>query len=170
MDWFENDELFFDELARGHQWAEFVAERLRRAGFETEVTPMRKRQSIEHRHEFAREIDLLVGPRKAPFEVKSRDLSFGEDVASYPYRTAFVDTVSGWDAKDPRPVAVVLVSQRTRAMLVVPPSTAPEWERESKRDRVRGIDDEWYTISRSRLLTFDELAERMRRRWAPALA
>lgn len=78
---------------------------------------------------------------------------------SYPYSMAFVDTVSGWEAKDPQPVAVVLVSQRTSAMLVVAPNTQPEWERVSTTDSVRHIEDTWFAVHRCQLLPFRALVE-----------
>lgn len=166
-DWFANDDLFFDELAEGHEWAERVAAKLRAAALPVEVTPMRRRATIEHRHEFAKEVDLFVGSKRVPIEVKSRRLRFTDDPATYPYNTAFIDTVSGWDAKEPRPMAVVLISQHTGGMLVVPPSTSPSWVRESRRDRVRNIQDTWYCAPKGQLKTMDSLIDWLRPRTEP---
>ena len=157
--WFENDELFFDELSTGHRFTELVATRLRERGVAAEVTPMERRRTIDDRGEFSSEIDLFAGTDRKPIEVKSRQLTFGTDPRSYPYRTAFVDTVSGWDAKTRKPVAVVLVSQLTQEMLVVPPSRRAHWTVERKHDRVRNITDSWYCAPRGYLRTFDQFVE-----------
>src|SRR5689334_18766566 len=125
-DWFSNDELFRRELSVGHQYAELVAARLREEGLHVVVTPMEVRADIDDRHRFANEFDLLVGER-APciIDVKSRDLAFSGD--DYPYPSAFVDTVGGWNAKATKPMAIVLVSQRTQAMRVVSVRRQPQW-------------------------------------------
>jgi hypothetical protein len=164
-DWFENDELFFRQLSTGHEWAEVVAERFRAAGIAARATPMSRRRTLADRHRYRNEIDVLVGPIGAPVEIKSRNLDFSADPATYPYDTAFVDTVGGWDAKDPKPVAIVLVSQKTGAMLVVPTSSQATWTRTHKRDRVRNVRDIWYAVDRALLIPFDELLDRMKLRW-----
>ena len=112
-DWFDNDELFAELLRTGHQWAERVARELRTHGLHVSVTPMAWRESIECRGEFSDEIDLTVGlRRRKTIDVKSRNLAFTSP-EDYPYETALVDTVSGWQAKPRKPAAIVLVSQIT---------------------------------------------------------
>lgn len=155
--WFENDQLFFEQLGIGHEWAEAVAARFRVAGITAMATPMTYRQTLADRHQYRNEIDLLVGATGAPVEVKSRNLGFSEDPATYPYDTAFVDTVGGWDAKYPKPIVIVLVSQKTGAMLVVPASSQATWARTHTFDRVRNVQDVWYTVDRAQLLSFDAL-------------
>src|SRR4051812_43591168 len=118
-DWFENEELFLRQLAIGHQQARYAAGVLRERGIPVQVTPMEVRDTVDDRHRFSDEYDLLVGEgRTAIVDVKSRDLSFTAP-DDYPYATAFVDTVAGWDAKTHKPVAILLVSQVTGTILAV---------------------------------------------------
>ena len=159
-DWFENDDLFRRELEAGHRWAQVVSQRFQGAGLHVEVTPLEWRKDIDDRHRFAGERDLLVGKSHVHIESKSRRLHFTDDPATYPFDTAFVDTVSGWDQKPSVPVAVVLVSQLTEGMLVVPVRrTRAEWTIEERRDRVRDISDRWYCVRRRLLLPFDDLVQ-----------
>lgn len=157
-DWFSNEELFRSQLQTGHDYAVLVAERLRRDGLALEVTPMEVRDDIEDRHRFSDEYDLLVGStRPCRIDVKSRSLYFS-GAADYPHPTAFVDTISGWNAKKHKPMAIVLVSQPTKAMVVVSVRDAPHgWTREQRYDNKRKITDWFYMVSTDRLRTFEDL-------------
>jgi hypothetical protein len=83
---------------------------------------------------------------------------------SYPYDSAFVDTLDGWNKKKEKPLAVVLVSQKTSSMLVVPVSTSANWGSESKYDRVRGIFETWLTVGREYLKPMEELVSWLKTR------
>lgn len=155
-DWFDDEALFVSQLRTGHAFAEYVAAQIRRHGLVVRVTPMEIRKDIADRHRFADEHDLTVGrDREVRVDVKSRNLRFS-GVADYPYPTALVDTLSGWTAKLAKPSAIVLVSQVTGAMLVVPRSTEPRWIIHRRTDRVRRIDDEFFEVPTSLLRPFDE--------------
>jgi hypothetical protein len=157
-DWFTNDELFAEQLKTGHDHAVRVAERLRAEGLSVAITPMEMRVDINDRHRFIDEHDLTVGvTRPCRVDVKSRTLHF-TGVEDYPYPTAFVDTVGGWEAKVNKPMAIVLISQPTGAMLVVSVRDAPlGWTRERHYDHGRGIHDSFYMVSREQLRIFDQL-------------
>jgi hypothetical protein len=162
IDWFDNDQLFFAQATIGHQFAERVAERLRRSGCEATANPLQFRDKVSERWRFRTEQDVLVAaPRKAVVEVKSRDLSF-TGPEDYPYATAIVDTVGGWEVKEPPPNAVVLVSQRTGGMAVVRTSTSSTWTTVRRRDHIRQIDDLFYEVERKSLTTFDEFVAWLR--------
>ena len=166
-DWFANDRLFRQELEAGHRWAGLVAARLVEAGLDVHLTPMEWRETVEDRHRFADERDIEVRLEEATFtiEAKSRRLAFGDDPVSYPYNTALVDTVTGWDQKVVKPKAVVLVSQQTSSMLVVPVrSTRGQWTVKRTRDRIRGIEDRWYECRSSALLPFGDLVRWLQER------
>jgi hypothetical protein len=162
--WMANDNLFTEQLAAGHRWAEVVGDRLRReCGFPVSVTPMTVRASVEDIPRYADDIDIRVGHDDAPqvvIESKSRALTFTEDPASFPYRTALVDTRSGWDAKETPPAAVVLVSQQTSAMLVISVRrTRRLWTTKYAYDRVRDIYDHWYEVPREALVPMQTLVD-----------
>jgi RNA polymerase primary sigma factor len=160
--WLDNDQLFFEQLEIGHDWAEKLATRLTAAGVSASATPMVRRSSVDHRHEFRNEQDVVLARGHRAVEVKSRNLAFFEEPSTYPYPTALLDTVSGWDAKHPKPIAVVLVSQITGAMLVAPLSTSDNWTVTNAHDRVRGIDDRWYTVDVDDLIPFPVFVQRLR--------
>jgi hypothetical protein len=165
VEWFDNDALFRSELTTGHRWAQFVHDALAAHDLPVTLTPMQWRASIDDRHDFADEVDLVVGDGDDPIiiECKSRRLRFGGSPTSYPYPTALVDTVYGWERKHPTPRAVVLVSQFTEHMLVVPvEASRNDWTVKSARDRVRGINEQWFECPSDRLWTFGDLVERLR--------
>lgn len=163
--WFQNDALFFEQLQAGHHYATTVAARLTDAGLAVGVTPMEIRANIADRARFVDEHDLTVGAADpCRIDVKSRDLAFSSS-DDYPYPTAIVDTVAGWNQKTHKPRAIVLVSQTTEAMIVVSARDAPhQWTVERRHDRVRKIHDQFYMVTRDRLRTFDELVHWLRER------
>jgi len=163
-DWFTNDELFRRELEEGYERAEEVAAALRDRGFRVDVTPLEWRRTIEDRHEFRDEFDLKVGTRRpCRIDVKSRRLEFSGP-ADYPYRTALVDTVPGWESKARKPVAIVLVSQFSGGLAVVRASTRSKWTVRSRFDTVRQIKDDFYEVDRRLLASFNELVAWLERR------
>ena len=160
-DWFENDDLFREQLAVGHQWARRVADRMVTAGIPASLTPTEWRNDIHDRKRFENEADIIVDLPAGPIviESKSRKLRF-TGPHDYPYGTAFVDTVEGWNKKDPRPVAVVLTSQVTGESVVVPVRTSQEhWTFRKVHDRVRNIDVVSYECPKRLLLPFERLTE-----------
>ena len=148
--WMRDTEGFRRFLESGHLYAEKVGERLRESGCKVTVTPMKFRASVDEIAEYADELDVVIEAsdgRRFIVESKSRDLIFGELPGSYPWPTAFVDTKKGFDQKTTKPDAVVLVSTRTDAMLVIAVQrTIARWTVEHKRDHKRQIWDDWYMV------------------------
>ena len=154
MDWFENDDLFFAELAKGHQCAAEVCRRLKILGIDAMVPPRSKRIHVDDRDLYDDETDIIIhGTPPYSIEVKSRDLAF-DCAHDYPYDTAFVDTVSGWNQKQPKPIAIVLVSQVTLSMVVIKGSTRPTWTIKKSFDNVRQISDNFYMVHKEQLVGF----------------
>lgn len=163
-DWFENDELFFEELREGHRAAEAVGDALSQRELEVVVTPLEVRERVEDRYDFADEHDLLVGrARPCRIDVKSRGLNF-EGPVDYPYETALVDTVAGWRQKTHKPVAIVLVSQATGGMAVIRGSSEDRWRSRRRYDRRRRIEDDFLEVDKHELATFDALVDWLRER------
>ena len=161
--WIENDELFKRELATGNKWANHVADSLNSFDVPCHATEMVFRDDISQIPEFSQnDKDVILHGMSGFIEVKSRNLSFSSDPSSYPYETAFVDTADGWSKKAEKPTAVVLISQRTSEMLVVPVTSESCWGQESKYDRVRGIFDTWLIVHKTHLRPFSELVEHLR--------
>ncbi len=161
----ENDELFFEQLAIGHKWTEYVAARLNAAGVPCYATKMEKRKNIADRSRFQNERDIVLTATDGWLEVKSQgNQPFSEDPSEYPKQSAFVDTLSGWRRKNPRPLAVILVHQQTRAMLVIPVSTESEWGTYTGFDRIRKIQDTWLTVQKKHLRRFSDLVDWLKAR------
>lgn len=166
-DWFENDDLFFHELQEGHRYARLVAARIEAEGIRAVVTPMRVRGHVADRHDFADESDLTVGTvRPCIIDVKSRDLDF-TGPRDYPYPTALVDTVKGWEQKLHKPLAIVLVSQRTEGIAVIRVSGESRWLRQRRFDHKRRIEDVFFEVAKRELATFEEFVEWLRQRENP---
>ena len=70
--------------------------------------------------------------------MKSRDFAFicPDD---YPYKSVMVDTVNGWDGKDAKPIASLVVSTVTGAILAVRSVTEPRWTTITAKDTKRGV-------------------------------
>ena len=157
-------ELFIKQLSIGHKWAKHVAERLNDQGVMCEVTEMEIRRDLSDRAKFADEKDIVFNNMPGYLDVKSNTLKFSDDPHSFPYYKAFVDTKYGWDRKAEKPLAIVLVSQFTGDMLVIPTSTEKTWEPVDKYDRVRQINDTFLQIKKTNLRRFSDLVEWLIRR------
>jgi single-strand DNA-binding protein len=59
---------------------------------------------------------------------------------------------------------VLLISQRTGAIVVVPTATEPSWTRVRARDRTRRIEDEFYLVAREMLQSFEGFVGELRSR------
>jgi len=164
-----SNELFQREATIGQTYAEKVATELQKRKIPCYATELEFAKNEADRKRFENEQDVILTTQTGCIEVKSRRLAFRNDPTTYPYGTAFVDTVIGWDKKNPRPLAVVLVSQITDAMLVVPVSTQPKWTQHAAFDRVRQINENWYQVKRSDLKTFNELVFWLKDRHDPYL-
>jgi hypothetical protein len=148
----------------GQRFEELVARELRLAEIEVELV---NSEVVEDRDriragELADVPDLLVGGRDL-LEVKSRDLAFTSP-ADYPYATAFVGRRARWDRRTAKVAAVVLVSMRTEAMVVVPLSTRPLWVVEKAYDSVTRREETSYAAPREALRPWEALVEWLRDR------
>jgi hypothetical protein len=157
-----NDALFSAELKRGHAYAVEVAHRLLAMGIAVEVTPLSMRKTINDRARYLDMPNIVVpGNPEWAIGVKSRNLCF-TGAHDFPYETAFVDTTSGWDQKKRKPIAVVLISQQTHELAVVPGSTYSTWQKVRAHDMVRNLDDTFYSVPRMQLVEFDKLVNFLR--------
>lgn len=160
--WCENDDLFAEELEKGHFWERQVGRFLSSRDLQVEGGEQSFRGSIEEAPEYASIIDLTV--EDIPIEVKSRELKF-HTPGDFPYDTAIVDTVSGWEAKEVTPKYVICVSQLTNAMMFLDvDDTRPSWVEEGKEDEKRGILDLFYLCPTELWQPVEVLVSRLRER------
>ena len=141
LSWKHNDDLFFKELKEGHAWQELPATFFRLHGLSVEIPELKVRESIDQAEQWISTVDLIVAGRK--LEIKSRNEIFTSPM-SFPYDTVFVDTVSGYDAKNPKPLAYIMISRPTGAMLCLKANNSNGWNIEKKFDNVRKIHDDFY--------------------------
>lgn len=164
--WRENEALFREELEEGRRWQAWAAAELSlHLGMRVEMPDYEFREHIRDSGRFtANDCDLTIrgtAVGDVVLEVKSRPVYFG-DALGYPYPTALIDTVDGWEAKRIEPRAVLLVSRTARRILVVPTATKPRWQVAERRDSVRGTWDRVYEIDRRLLQSFAWLVNKLR--------
>jgi hypothetical protein len=151
----ERRAYFLQQLHIGDKWAEHVARNITECGKYAYATPTQVAETPEQIAQFtATEKDILLD-RGRTLEVKSRSFSF-TSVDDYPYPTAFVDTVEGWQAKEAKAVAVAVVSQSTGGIVVVPVSTEPMWSVRDVFDSKRGFRVSVLECPKSLLRSFEE--------------
>jgi hypothetical protein len=160
MQWSKNDELFIKNLETGNLFADKVVSMLRNDGFEAYAPQTIFRNNIKEVHKYKDEKDVIVKIKdnELILEVKSRNLYF-TNKNNYPYDTAFIDTVSGWQAKSIKPFAVIVISQITNNIVIVRPSLCKLWNIENKKDRIRKINESFYTINKNLLEDYSYLVD-----------
>jgi hypothetical protein len=158
LNWFENDELFFKECRQGQKWQEYVGRYLEKQGVEVDIAELsfrdnpnvadysddeagrwavaRKKMETA-RKEYVNTKDITILPDRV-VEVKSRNLRFTSP-KDFPFETVIIDTVSGYNQKDPKPRLYVSVSRETGAMIATNGWASKNWRKERKFDRVRKI-------------------------------
>lgn len=157
--WSQNDDLFFQKLEDGQEYAEYIASCLRNAGLPAVAAGVTRRRSIEEAKNFSNTKDVLACGKI--LEAKSRRRKFTSP-RNYPFTTIFVDTVSGWRAKLEKPFAYVFVSQITRAILWLPGTDDSDWQIRRAYDRERGIEDDFYEAPREWCRSFEDLVGALR--------
>lgn len=151
-----NHTLAERECRTGWLFEDHVAQVLRVKGLDVETPPKSWRATVEDRHAYVNELDMLVNGLR--FSVKSRRVKFTspEDIPNN-RNPLFVDAARKWGQKDPTPAAVVCVSQETRAIIWTPCSTAAYWGVKHAYDNVRGFSQDFLTADRSLWHPLDDL-------------
>lgn len=157
--WSDNHALFESELKKGHSYQVKVAQVLIDAGIEvitSEIKPVEYTRNKSYN--YPEDQDILIPPDFV-IEVKSRNLFFVSPY-TFPFETAIMDTVRGWDQKEPEPRAVVLMSQKTGTMLCANVRESKHaWEKKKIFDTVRQIEDTTYLVPKKYLRPFGELVD-----------
>lgn len=163
----EADSTFVRELKTGHRWQLWVGYQFLREGFVVRVPPLEIRHDRSQIDEYSDEGDLFISCNSSHlnwlrFECKSRDLTF-TGRSDYPFTTAFVDRVQTWNRKQKsRPAGILMVSQKTRAILAIGAWTEHEWRVEKKHDSVRNYDRSYYLVDRGHLIDWPDLVSRIK--------
>lgn len=164
-DWLQNHTLAESECRLGWAFEDHVATVLRARGLDVEQPPKSWRATVEDRHKYTNELDMLVNGLR--FSVKSRRVEFTGDPASVPdnRNPLFVDTVRKWDRRHPEPAAVICVSQVTKAIIWTPVADKSCWRTRARFDNVRGFMEDFLTADRRLWLPLDSLVHQTRHVW-----
>ncbi len=142
----------------GGYWSKEVAKILNSRGVRCEAPDVKIAKNSYEREEMTKfEKDIIFNWTDKCLEVKSSTREFTDDVLQYPFDSLFVDTVSGFDAKVDKPLAYVLISQKTRGIVCISPKTYDQWRKVNTFDNKRQIMEWFYSAPKSVLRSFDEL-------------
>ena len=135
----EKDVIFIDDLKTGYYYQGLVNTYFLDYGFKTTFHPLKIRPNFNVRRGFTDNGDLIINTpsRDIVVEIKSRAIKF-TCIADYPFKTVFIESLSRW-SKKVKPAAIIVISQKTKAMIVVPVSTEKQWTTKTtghKRDRI----------------------------------
>jgi hypothetical protein len=157
--WRDNHALFEQELKKGHKWQLKVGEVLLDAGIPAVVSGIQPVQYTRNKaYNYPEDRDIFIEPDFV-IEVKSRNLHFVSPY-TFPFDTTIIDTVRGWDQKEPEPRAVAIVSQLTGTILCINVQESKHaWTKEVIWDSVRQIRDNTYLCPKKYFRPFDELVE-----------
>jgi len=155
----ESDEIFLRELKKGYKHQLIVAEYLKSKNLKIDVDGLRIRKQKKDIPRFRDEGDLFFinkNNNKIPIEVKSRNINF-TSINDFPYNDIFVDMKSCWDRKEKyKPCAIIMISQLTHEMIVVPVSTKNKWIVKTKKDTIRDYIREYYLVDKKHLKSIDD--------------
>ena len=132
----EEDERYFAAFRVGHKINEYVASVLRERQVWAHCPPLRIRKSLDEIDYYTKKGKDVI-TRAGSLECKGRTVSFGWEPSSFPFPDQFVDTVESFDSKEEMPVAYVMVSQKTKGIVVLPVSTREQWTKKFVYDKTK---------------------------------
>jgi hypothetical protein len=161
MKWSENDELFIKELSEGFAWQALPMLFFKLHGFEVQMPELEVREeSIKNASRFFNSKDLFVNGMR--IEIKSRKEKFTSP-GSFPYDTAMVDTVKKFTGRKDKPVAYVMISRDTGAMLWVDATRHEDWEIIERFDNTRKFRERFFVVSKNKLMPMNTLVQALKR-------
>jgi len=161
MKWSENNDLFIKELQDGFAWQSLPMLFFKLHGFDVEMPDLEIREeSIKNAGRFFNSKDLFVNGQR--IEIKSRKERFTSP-GSFPYETAMVDTVKKFSGREDKPVAYVMVSRDTGAMLWVDATRHKDWSIIERFDNTRKFTERFYVVHRSKMMTMNKLVSALKK-------
>lgn len=149
-------------MTEGHTFNELVAERLRAEGIGCTVPELELVTSDADIRRLTKEEKDIILDNGLVLEVKSRNLGFSEDPSVFWQSNLYVDTYSGYEAKEIKPYAYVMVSQKSGNMLVVHSNTKEHWFKHTTQDPYRKITETFYKVDKKHLTTWASLVEKLK--------
>ena len=154
--------VYKKRLREGVKYVKIVADLLRIGGFTVE-TPEQKIRQIRVKYTSDQgDIHIMAeGKIRFTLEVKSRDLEF-TGIEDYPYKSVFIDNVNQWNYKKHKVAAVIIISQITGKMFVIPLSSRKHWREEEITDREKHDRVQKYMVHKMHCITFEQLVEKLK--------
>lgn len=147
-------------FTEGHAYNKIVAEYLRNREIPCAVPELRIARNGQERREMTlTEKDITLSLIPHVLEVKNVSIDFGWDPKDFPFPTTIVDTVSSYEDKQQKPLAYVLRSKKTGAMLAVGPSSKDRWKQKTLYDKKQQLTDNFYIVDKSDLRSMDDLIQ-----------
>jgi hypothetical protein len=145
-------------FTEGHSYNKIVAQYLIDNGIPCTVPELQiAKNSGERRHMTLTEKDIVLDLIPHVLEVKNVSIEFGWDPKDFPFPTTIVDTVNSYEDKQQKPLAYILRSKKTGAMLAVGPSSKDRWGQKSLYDKKQELTDNFYIVNKRDLRSMDEL-------------
>jgi hypothetical protein len=129
------DPTFGVDLAKSDRQKVLVAKYLRTQKVMVHLEPTRLRPSAAERAGWSDEGDIWA---LAKYEVKHRPKLHFTSRHDYPYDTVFIDSVAGFERKNPPPFCYWIVNAEETHALVVYLSSFPRWKRRITYNKVHG--------------------------------
>ena len=160
--------VYEERFWSGLPYVKIVADLLRRANFEIK-TPDQRPRKIRHKYSDHGDIHILSkGETKFIVEVKSRKIAFSS-IGDYPFREVFIDNVNQFNAKKFRIAAIVIISQITEAMFVVPMSSKKYWFTEEITDEEKKVRVKKYLVDKEHCINFENMVQKFKNKINPNL-
>lgn len=145
-------------FTEGHSYNKIVAKYLSDRGIPCTVPELQIAKTAEERRRLTlEEQDIVLNLVDHVLEVKNVSINFSWDPSEFPFPTTIVDTVSSYEDKNKTPVAYILRSKPTGAMLAVGPSSKSRWVKKSLYDKKQQLTDDFYIVQKKDLRSMDEL-------------
>lgn len=161
----EDDAIFLAEIKKGHRWQWWAGFQFLKEGFIVQVPVLKLRPTRAEIDGYTDNGDLYIWNNSMlKLECKSRNISF-TNCSNYPFDTAFVERVNTWKRKGKgKPAAILLISQKTGAILTIPTWTEKFWFIKSANDSVRGYIRDYYMLNSNQLVDWKDFIEIIRGR------
>lgn len=153
--------IYHKRFFSGKPYVKIVANKLKEEGF-TIKTPRQNIRKLKYGHPDHGDIHVMAeGKTRFTLEVKSRDLEF-TGIEDYPYKSVFIDNVNQWNYKKHKVAAVIIISQITGKMFVIPLSSRKHWREEEITDREKHDRVQKYMVHKMHCITFEQLVEKLK--------
>lgn len=151
---------YVQAFTEGHSYNKLVAKYLQKNGIKCHVPDLQIAKTYEERNQLTlTEKDVVLDVTGGVLEVKSVRRSFPWELENFNYKDIIVDTVDSYESKVQKPLAYVLYSRPTGAMIAIGPSSKPRWRKATFYDKYQKITDDFYLVDKADIRPMSELID-----------